>query len=105
MQELRAEQLVDLRLVRDLVLGERADLQHLPRVVPLVERLVRVDALVALQADQAAIEHRGEGLGHLGLADADLAFEEDRSSERQRDVQRGGQPAVGEVAASRGGGQ
>ena len=36
----------------------RADLQHLTGVVPLVERLVGVDALVALQPDQLAPEHR-----------------------------------------------
>ena len=74
--------------------------EHLPGVVPLVERLVGVDALVALQPDQPPAEHRGEDLGDLGLADADLALEQDRAAQRQRDEQRGGQPAVGEVAAA-----
>ena len=86
-------------LVGDLALGQRPDLQHLPRVVPLVERLVGVDALVALQPDEPAAEDRGEHLGDLGLADPDLALEQDRALQRQRDEQRGGQAAVGEVAA------
>ena len=42
----------------ELALGQRPDLQHLPGVVPLVQRLVGVDALVALQPDQPAAEHR-----------------------------------------------
>ena len=48
----------------------RPDVQQLAGVVPLVHRLVGVDALVALQPDQLAAEHRGERLGDLGLADA-----------------------------------
>ena len=99
-QELRAEQLVDRVVVVELALGQRPDLQHLAGVVPLVERLVGVDALVALQPDQPPAEHRGQHLGHLGLADPDLALEQDRAAERQRDEQRGGQAAVGEVAAA-----
>ena len=76
----------------------RADLQHLARVVPLVEGLVGVDALVALQADERR-RAPGERLRHLGLADADLALEEERSSEGRTTSARW-TPAVGEVAPS-----
>ena len=83
----------------DLAFGQGADLQHLAGVVPLVEGLVGVDALVALQPDEAAAGHGRQGLGHLRLADADLALEQDRPAERQRDEERRRQATVGEVAA------
>jgi hypothetical protein len=69
--------------------GQCPDLQHLAGVVPLVQCLVGVDALVALQPDQLAAEHLGQNLGDLGLADTDLALEQDRAVQRQRDEQRG----------------
>ena len=58
-------------------LGE-PDRDHLRGVVPLVDRGRDVEALVALQADQPAAERRRQHLGDLGLADAGLAFEEQR---------------------------
>ena len=66
-----------LRGRRALRLGE-PDREQLARVVPLVERLRRVDPLVALQADQGCVEHEGERFGGLGLADARLALEQQR---------------------------
>ena len=39
------------------------DAQQLARIVPLVQRLGRVDPVVALQADQRRVEDRGERLG------------------------------------------
>jgi hypothetical protein len=97
-QELRPEERVDRGVVAQLPLREGADLQHLPRVVPLVQSLVGVDALVALQPDELAPEHGRERLGDLGLADADLALDQNRTPQRQRDEQRGGQSAVSQVA-------
>jgi hypothetical protein len=73
--------------------------EQLARVVPLVERLVRVDALVALQPDQVATQDRSEHLRDLGLADPDLPFEQQRPPQRQRHVHGGREPAVGQVAA------
>src|SRR5271167_1093553 len=55
-QELRAEQLVHGVGAGRLVLGQGPDVQHLPGVIPLVQCLVGVDALVALQPDQLAAE-------------------------------------------------
>jgi hypothetical protein len=53
----------------DLVLQDLG-VQELLRVLPLVERLRLVEALVALEADQLAAERRGQDLGELRLPDA-----------------------------------
>ena len=66
-----------LAVVLAFGLGD-ADRDHLRGVVPLVDRGGDVEALVALQPDQPAAERRGQHLGDLGLADAGLAFEEQR---------------------------
>ena len=75
------------------------DLEHLARVVPLVGGLREVEPLVALQPDEAPAQRRGEHLGHLGLADAGLALEEERAAEAQREVEGGGEAPVGDVPA------
>ena len=54
------------------------DAQQLARVVPLVERLAGVDALVALQPVQRRVQHAGQRLGRLRLADARLALQQQR---------------------------
>ena len=59
----------------------RLDGEELALIVPLVERGVLVEALVALQADQLGAVHGGERLGDFGLADAGLAFEQQRALE------------------------
>ena len=74
-----------------------ADRDHLRGVVPLVDRGRDVEPLVALQADQPAAERRRQHLGDLGLADAGLAFEEDRPAHFQRQEQHGRERAVGEI--------
>ena len=96
-QELRPEELVDVGVV-EAALRQCPDLQHLPGVVPLVQRLVGVDALVALQSDQPTAGHGGQHFGYLGLADPDLTLEQQRALQRQRDEQGGGEPTIGEVA-------
>ena len=77
-----------LAVVRALGLGD-ADRDHLRGVVPLVDRGRDVEPLVALQADQPAPERRGQHLGDLGLADAGLAFEEQRPAHLEREEQHG----------------
>ncbi len=47
-------------------------------VVPVVDRLGDVDALVALEPNQLAAGGCSQRLGELGLADARLAFEQQR---------------------------
>ena len=63
--------------------------------------MVEVDALVALQADQARARDTGERLRDLGLADAGLALEQQRLLQRGREVDGGGEAAVGEVLLAR----
>ena len=89
---------VQLVLVDALVTRlDRAQVEELARVVPLVDGLRRVDALVALQPDQLAAGPPREHLGDLGLADAGLAFEQQRPLEAQREEDRGREALVGEV--------
>ena len=80
-------------------LGE-ADRHHLPGIVPLVDGGGDVEALVALQADQAPPERGGEDLGDLGLADPRLAFQEQRPPELQGEEQHRRQRPVGDVAGA-----
>ena len=74
-------------------------MQHLARIVPLVERRHRVEPFVALQPDQPRAEHVGEHLGALGLADAGRPFDEQRLLEREHDLQRGRERLVDDEAA------
>ena len=78
-------------------LGE-ADRHELAGVVPFIGRGGDVHAVVALQPHQAAIQAGGQHLGDLGLAGARLAFQEQRAAHRQRQVHRGGQFLIGDVA-------
>jgi hypothetical protein len=71
--------------------------EQLARVVPLVDGVRDVEALVALETDQARAEDGGERLRGLGLPDAGLSLEEDGLLERQREVERGRQPPIGQV--------
>src|SRR5437667_5465142 len=74
-------------------------MQQLPRIVPLVDRVREVDALVALEADQPRAQHLGHDLGRLCLADACLTLDEEGllQLEREKDGRRQG--AVTDVAA------
>ena len=80
------------------------DLEHLARVVPLVDRGRDVEALVALEPDEPAAEHRREDLGDLGLADARLALEQDRPAELEAQEDDGRERPVGDVVMLRHGG-
>ena len=84
--------------VLDDLLG--LDAQKLLLVVPLVERLGLIEALVALQPDEPAAGHSGDGLGEFGLARAGRALDEHRLGEPVRQVDDSRDPVVGEVAAS-----
>src|SRR5208282_1242969 len=76
------------------------DGEQLALIVPLVERGVLVEALIALQTDELGAVHRGERLAHLGLADAGLALEQQRPLEEFHEPQGGRDIAVGDVADS-----
>ena len=92
-QELRAEELV----LGDRSLLRGADVEELARVVPLVDGVRDVEALVALEPDQPGAERRRERLRGLGLPDTRLAFEQERLLEREREEQRRREPAIGQV--------
>ena len=77
------------------------DAEQLARIVPLVQRLGRVDPLVALQADQRRVEHRRQRLAGLGLADAGLALEQQRLRQPQAQEHRRREPLVDEVVDGR----
>jgi hypothetical protein len=76
---------------------EQSNLEDLPRVVPLVDGVADVEALVALQADQLGVERGREDFRHFGLADPGLAFEEQRPLQAQREIGRDGEPSPGDV--------
>ena len=96
-QELLAEDVL-LDLLPAGVGGLGLDPQQLLAVVPLVQRLGLVEALVALEPDQAALGGAAERLGQLGLAHAGRALDEHRLAELVRQVgdERGG--LAGQVA-------
>ncbi len=75
-QEARVEDLLDSAVVSGRPLRQRPQVQQLAGVVPLVEGLAGVDALVALEADELDAEGRRHRLGHLGLAHSGLTLEQ-----------------------------
>ena len=103
-QRPRQQELVAEDVVVDVVpagLAAGLDAQQLLAVVPLVQRLGLVEALVALQADQLAAAGPRQRLGQLGLADPRRALDQDRLAEPlgEEGDQRG--RLVGEVARRR----
>jgi hypothetical protein len=92
-QELPAEQLA--RVASRL---RRADREQLTLVVPVVDGVVEVDPLMALEPDQARAGRRGERPRDLRLADARLPLQQQRLLEGDRQVDGGREAPVGEVA-------
>jgi hypothetical protein len=103
------EEPLGVQLVLEILLGDtptpgsgpgRLDgpqVEELAGVVPLVDGLGGVDALVALQAQELAARPAGEDLGDLGLADAGLALEEQRPAQAQREEDGRGEALVRQV--------
>ena len=73
------------------------DVQELLWIVPLVERLGRVEPFVALQAYQVCAEHLGHHLGDLRLAHTRMPLDEERFFEGHGQMDRGGDGGVGHV--------
>ena len=80
-----------------LILGE-ADRHQLAGVIPLVGSGGQVHAVIALQANQTAVEAGSEDLGNFGLARARLAFQEQWALHDHRQMYGGRQFQVGDVA-------
>ena len=93
--------LVEVRRVRhDLadLLAQDLGVEQLLAVVPLVQRLGLVLALVALQAQEPPPGDAGQRLGELGLADARGTLDEQRLVEAGDEEDGGGEAGVGDVA-------
>ena len=84
------------RFSRKRSFGE-PDLDHLPRIVPFVDGGCGVETFVALEPNEPPSEPSGEDLGDLGLADAGLAFEKQRTRHSQRQEDRRREAAIGDV--------
>src|SRR5690242_1953683 len=82
-----------------LLLADQADVEELARVVPLVNRVREVDALITLETDEARAQHIGHDLGGFGLAHACLAFDEERLLQLEGQKYRRGERAIADVAA------
>ncbi len=76
----------------------RLDRQQLPLVIPLVERGGLIEALVALQPDQLGRVHFCKRLRHFRLADARLAFEQQRTPQQLHQRDRGREVRIGDIA-------
>ena len=74
-------------------------MEQLPGIVPLVDGVGEVDALVTLKSDQARPEHLGHHFGGLSLADSGLSFYEERLLELEREEDRRRQTAIADVSA------
>ena len=59
-----------------------------------------VEALVALEPDQARAEDAGERLCGLGLPDSSLAFEQHRLLELEREEERGCEPSIWQIVGA-----
>ena len=56
-----------------------AHVQQLGGVIPLVQCLALLQAVITLQAQHLALQGDAERFGQLGLADAGLAFKQQRT--------------------------
>jgi hypothetical protein len=79
-QKLLAEDVV-LHLVPAGAPALGLDAQQLLAVVPLIQGLGLVEALVALEPDEPSVEDLRQRLGELGLADTRRTLDEDRLAE------------------------
>ena len=73
-------------------------MQQLRRVVPFVERLALLHAVIALQANHLTRQNLGQRLRQRGLAHARLALQQQRALELERQKHGRGQPAIGKIA-------
>ena len=100
-EELGPVQLGRLAVGVERALLQRPGVEQLARVVPLVERLAGVDALVALQADQPGLQDPRQRARDLGLADPRLALEQQRPAQPEGEEDGHREAAVGDVALAR----
>ena len=92
-EELGPEQLV----LGDGAFLRGADVEQLAWIVPLVDGVRDVEALVALETDQPRSCRDRERLRSLGLADARLTLEQQRLLECEREEERGRESTIRQV--------
>jgi hypothetical protein len=84
--------------IADRARFSQANMQQLSTHVPLVGRLRHIQALIALQPNQGRVHALRQHLGQLGLADAGLALQKERSTQLHRQEQGRGQTPVGQIS-------
>src|SRR5207249_3991775 len=77
-----------------------SDRDQLLRMVPFVQRRVRVEAFVALEADQFRLEGGRQGAGDLRLAASGFSFDEQGLAHADREVDGHADRRVGNVLLS-----
>jgi len=100
-QEAFAEDAVADRLFRLAGSFSQPDFDHLPLVVPFVDRGGGIEAFVTLQPHQLAAERGGNDFRDFGLADARRAFDKQRPAHPEREKKRGREAALGDVIPAR----
>ena len=88
---------LDVRGALPVVLGQPCA-QHLPGIVPLVERRVDVEPFVALQANQLGLEQLRQHFRELGLSAAGFSFDQQRLAHLAGEEHGGRDGLVGHVA-------
>ena len=96
-EEIGPEDVVGGRVLGLATSLQQPDLEHLARVVPLVDGRVDVQPLVALEPDQLRAQRGRQDLGELGLADPGLALEQQRTAQLQREEDGRRERSVGDV--------
>ena len=72
--------------------------KHLAGIVPLVQGVIGVEALVALQPDQFRVQDLGQHLGHFRFPHPSFSFEEQGTGQAVGEVDRNRQGPVGQIA-------
>src|SRR5262249_41087554 len=85
-----------LRVDRLRLLGAQS--QELALIVPVVEGVVDVDSLVALEPHQGHVRGGGRRVGQPGLPAARRACAQRRPRDRERQGEKGGGPLVAQVS-------
>src|SRR5690606_12210428 len=74
------------------------DMQHLLRIVPLVQRRVNIESFVALQPHLTGIQHRRQHLGDFRLAHAGGTLHQQGFAEGAHQVKSGYQGTIADLA-------
>jgi hypothetical protein len=75
----------------------RTHVKQLRRVIPFVEGFALLQAVIALQPNETALQGGRQGFGQLGLAHAGLALEQQGPAQAQRQEHGRGQPTISKI--------